>query len=128
MPATNETEHLHDGGASAAISTAVVHLLREFTGRGPTKAKTYINNDMVTVVLQDILTKGERSLVSDGHNGDVLNTRHLYQQTMRTDLIATVERLTSRSVMAFMSSNHIDPDMAVETFILSPVVAPVEEA
>jgi uncharacterized protein YbcI len=129
MPATtNETEYQHDGGATAAISTAVVHLLREYTGRGPTKAKTYINQDMVTVVLQDILTKGERSLVGDGKHDAVLNTRHLYQQTMRVSLVETVERLTGRPVVAFMSSNHIDPDIAVETFMLAPVVRAAEEA
>src|SRR3954447_2539963 len=129
MPATHgETEHQHDGGASAAISTAVVHLLREYTGRGPTKAKTYVNPDMVTVVLQDILTKGERSLVSDGKRDSVLSTRHLYQETMQTAMVETVEQVTGRSVVAFMSANHIDPDVAVETFMLAPVVAPVEEA
>jgi uncharacterized protein YbcI len=129
MPATHsETEHQHDGGASAAISTAVVHLLREYTGRGPTKAKTFVNPDMVTVVLQDILTKGERSLVGDGKQDTVLNTRQLYQQTMRTALVEVVERLTGRPVVAFMSANHIDPDMAVETFMLAPVVRAAEDA
>jgi uncharacterized protein YbcI len=105
-----------------------VHLLREYTGRGPTKAKTYLNHDMVTVVLQDTLTKGERSLVTGGRGDSVLNTRHLYQQTMRDSLVETVERLTNREVLAFMSANHIEPDMAVETFVLVPVVAPPEEA
>ena len=119
MPATDEANH-QDGGSSAAISTAVVHLLREYTGRGPTKAKTYINDDMIAVVLQDTLTKGELSLVSDGHEDAVLTTRQLYQRTMAGDLVEAVQRLSGRSVRAFMSSNHIDPDMAVETFMLAP--------
>ena len=127
MPATQENTK-HDGGTNAAISTAVVHLLREYTGRGPTKAKTYLNPDLVTVVLQDILTKGENSLVGDGRVDAVLSTRHLYQQTMRTDLVETVERITGRTVIAFMSSNHVAPDMAVETFVLEPVVTPAEGA
>jgi uncharacterized protein YbcI len=127
MPATDETNH-HDGGASSAISTAVVHLLREYTGRGPTKAKTYINHDMISVVLQDILTKGERSLVSDGRTEAVIRTRQLYQETMRDDLVETVERISGRTVSAFMSANHIDPDMAVETFMLSPVATTAEPA
>jgi len=127
MPATPETEH-QTGGASADISTAVVHLLREYTGRGPTKAKTYISPDLVTVVLQDILTKGERSLVADGQSVNVLHTRQLFQQTMKVDLVETVERITGRSVAAFLSSNHIDPDVAVETFVLAPVAPPVHVA
>lgn len=127
MPAAQETE-THNGGASAAISTAVVHLLREYTGRGPTKAKTYITSDLITVVLQDILTKGERSLVNDGRNDAVLHTRQLYQQTMRRDLVETIERITERKVAAFLSANHIDPDVAVESFVLMPVAALSEAA
>lgn len=101
--------------------------MREFTGRGPTKAKTYINHDMVTVVLQDVLTKGEHSLVGDGLAGNVLHTRQLYQHTMRHELTASVEHLTGRAVIAFMSANHIDPDMAVETFVLAPLAESGEE-
>jgi uncharacterized protein YbcI len=127
MPATDDTTH-QNGGASSAISTAVVHLLREYTGRGPTKAKTYINNDMISVVLQDLLTKGERSLVGDGRADAVLRTRLLYQETMRDELVETVERISGRTVSAFMSANHIDPDVAVETFMLAPAATTTEEA
>src|SRR4051794_14450719 len=127
MPATNETG-TQNGGASSAVSTAVVHLLREYTGRGPTKAKTYIHQDLVTVVLQDTLTKGERSLVGDGKTEAVLGTRQLYQETMRISLVETVERITGRTVAAFLSANHIEPDVAVETFLLEPVAIAVEDA
>jgi uncharacterized protein YbcI len=102
------------------VSTAVVHLLREHTGRGPTRAKTYINQDLLTVVLQDTLTRGERSLVEAGRAGDVLHTRHVFQQTMRDDLVDAVERLTGRKVAAFLSANHIAPDLAIESFMLDP--------
>ena len=36
-------------------------------------------------------------------------------------MIAAVERLSGRSVYAFLSDNHIDPDIAVETFVLAPL-------
>jgi uncharacterized protein YbcI len=122
MPATPDSIQRDEriGGLSAAISTATVHLLREYTGRGPTRAKTYLNHDLITVVLQDTLTKGERSLVNGGRERDVLHTRRLFQETMRGDLVAAVERLSGRSVTAFMSANHIDPDMAIESFVLEP--------
>ena len=98
----------------------MVHLLGEYTGRGPTRARTNIDRDAITVLLHDTLTKGERKLVSDGHSAVVLDTRGLFQQMMRTELVAAVEELTGRTVAAFMSANHIDPDMAVETFVLAP--------
>jgi len=108
------------GTVTSAISNAVVRLLAEYTGRGPTKARTYMHDDYVAVVLQDTMTKGERSLVRDGKVDLVLDTRKAYQNTMRADLIAAVERLTGRTVLAFLSDNHVDPDIAVESFVLAP--------
>jgi uncharacterized protein YbcI len=104
----------------AMISTAAVQVLREYTGRGPTKAKTLINEDIVTVVLADTLTSGERKLVESGHSDRVIDLRHEYQLVMRDDLVGIVERQLDRKVIAFMSQNHIDPDLAVEVFVLEP--------
>ena len=95
-------------------------MLGEYTGRGPTRARAYVNRDVVTVVLHDTLTKPERRLVSDGRAGTVLETRGHFQVMMRAELVASVEELTGRTVAAFMSSNHIDPDVGVETFVLEP--------
>jgi uncharacterized protein YbcI len=108
------------GSASAAISNAVVRLLAEYTGRGPTKAKTTINNDLVAVLLQDTMTKAEKTLAATGQSQFVLDMRHRFQMTMREDLTAAVEMILERKVVAFMSDNHIDPDMAVELFVLEP--------
>jgi len=120
MTASQTTEHPAGGVTASAISNGVVRLLREYTGRGPTRARTYLNDDLVTVVLEDTLTKGERSLVADGETDLVLQARHAYQRTMRTDLIAVVEEATGRKVRAFLSDNHIEPDVAVESFVLEP--------
>jgi uncharacterized protein YbcI len=107
-------------GPSSMISTATVQLLHKYTGRGPTKAKTLINDDVVTVLLADTLTKGERTLVETGHADRVLSLRYDFQLAMRDDLIRLVERQLDRNVIAFMSQNHIDPDLAVEVFVLQP--------
>ena len=81
-----------DTAPSAMISTAAVQLLHENTGRGPTKAKTLINDNLVTIVLADTLTKGERKLVENGHSERVIELRHDYQLVMRDELVALVER------------------------------------
>src|SRR5947209_7530220 len=104
-------EHANGGQLAGRISNAVVHVLGEYTGRGPTKARTYVNTDAVTVVVEDALTKPERRLVSDGNAPVVLQTRAVFQQMMRRDLVASVENLTGRKVKAFMSANHVDPDV-----------------
>ena len=107
-------EDITDGELSAALSNAIVALMAEYTGRGPTQSKTYVNENLITCIMHDSLSKGERSLVLDGKEDAVLEMRRTYQETMRPELIAIVERLTGRKVAAFMSANHVDPDVAVE--------------
>jgi uncharacterized protein YbcI len=120
MPATSNDGFSRDGQGevSAAISTAVVHVFAEHTGRGPTKARTTIDGTMVVVLLHDGMTKAERSLVDTGKEAEVLHLRRSFQETMRDDLVAVVERLTATRVNAFMSANHIEPDTAAEIFLL----------
>ena len=96
--------HPEGGALNAAISEAVVRLMADTTGRGPTKARTTVDRDLIVVMLQNTLTSGERA----------------YQDAMRADCIAAIEDLAGRTVIAFMSANHIDPDLAAEVFVLEP--------
>ena len=114
-----QTEPSITGSKAAAISNHVVRTMSEYTGRGPTKARTHINEDVVTVLLQDTLTKGERSLVGEDLDELVLTMRKAFQSTMRHDLVSGVEEILGRTVVAFLSDNHIDPDVAVEVFVLA---------
>jgi uncharacterized protein YbcI len=109
-----------DGRLALAISNAVVRALASTTGRGPTKARTTFGDNAVFVVLQDTLTKGEQSLVGAGESDAVLDLRRLWQGVMRDSCSREVEQLTGRKVIGFMSDNYIDPDIAVEVFILEP--------
>jgi uncharacterized protein YbcI len=124
MPATSSDGSSGDdqGRVAAAISTAVVHVFSEHTGRGPTRARTTIDGTTVVVILQDSMTKAERSLVEAGKDAEVLQLRRSFQETMRDDLVAVIERLTASRVNAFMSANHIAPDMAAEIFLLDSKV------
>ena len=108
------------GEQASTISRRAVQLLLDYTGRGPTKAKTLFNHDIVVIVLEDALTKGERKLAELGKTAHVLETRREYQEAMRPDLIELVESVTDRKVNAFMSANHVDPDAAAEVFLLEP--------
>jgi uncharacterized protein YbcI len=106
------------GATAAEISNAVVQILHEYTGRGPTKAKTEIGANVVSVLLADTLTRPEQRLVDDGKERVVLAVRREYQETMRERLTGAVQDITGRKVVAFMSQNHIDPDLAIENFVL----------
>jgi uncharacterized protein YbcI len=115
----------NDGNGSARptplsldISRAIVRLLSEYTGRGPTKARTTINGTLVVCLVEDTLTKGERVLVEKGQLEVVLHIRRSYQDAMSQEATAVVEQLTGRRVMAFMSANHAAPDYGAEIFVL----------
>jgi uncharacterized protein YbcI len=110
-----------DGELAAKISNTVVGALARTTGRGPTKAKTTLGDNGVFVVLQDTLTRGEQTLADAGEHEAVLDLRHRWQMVMKRDVSREIEQLTGRKVIGFMSDNHIDPDLAVEVFVLEPV-------
>jgi uncharacterized protein YbcI len=112
-----------DGQLAAAISTTVVRALARTTGRGPTKARTTFGDDGVFVVLQESLTVGEQTLTDAGEGKAVLDLRRRWQRVMQADVSREIEDLTGRKVIGFMSDNHIDPDLAVEVFVLEPLAA-----
>ena len=125
-----ESDSLKAGSVSAAISKAVVALLGQYTGRGPTKARTYINEDLILVVLYDTLSTEERDIVGNGGAELVLSTRQAFQGAMKSEVTAIVERLSGRSISACMSHNHhLGPDIVVEAFVLAPRTngAPVDK-
>ncbi len=108
------------GMLAVAISNAMVQLLHSYTGRGPVRARTTIGEDLIVCVMGATLTKAELSLVQDGKHEVVLHGRRAFQDTIRADAEDVVYELTGRRVSAFMSTNHIDPDLAVEIFVLEP--------
>ncbi len=109
------------GLLGAEISNALVAMLHRYTGRGPTRARTTIANNVIVCVMGQTLTKGEQMLAQGGKHEIVLNGRRAYQDTMKTEAVERVQELSGRKVIAFMSTNHIEPDLAVEIFILEPL-------
>jgi uncharacterized protein YbcI len=80
-----------------------------------------VSRDLVSVVLEDTLTKAERSLVTRGQETVVVDMRRALQGAMRDALVEAVESLTERRVIAFLSDQQADPDFAIEAFVLEPV-------
>lgn len=105
-------------GLHSAINDLVVRALQEYTGRGAMRARTVMGADTVMVLLEDTLTRGERTLLDHGRTDEVLALRRTFQEVMGGELRAGVEALTGRRVVAFMSANHVEPDLAAEIFVL----------
>jgi uncharacterized protein YbcI len=119
MSTETETKRPSDGTLPSAISTAIVMLMREYTGRGPMKAQTTIRGNVVLVMLEQTLTKGEQVLVKKGRSENVLALRREYQEAMREESSDKIAELTGQPVTAMMSANHLSPDLAAEIYILA---------
>jgi uncharacterized protein YbcI len=129
MALSPDQNTVHPGPATgpvlAELSRRVVHILREGSGRGPTKCRSYwAGEDIILVVLGDLYTSTERMLVREGREDAVLMQRHALQEVLKKQMIAAVEELTQRKVVAFMSANHSEPDVSAELFILQSVGDP----
>ncbi|MFN8113239.1 MAG: DUF2294 domain-containing protein [Solirubrobacterales bacterium] len=100
------------------ISRGMVGLFKEFVGRGPTDAHTFINDGLVTVLLRDTLTVAEKTLAEGERAALVREVRRGFQGAMREKAIKLVQEQTGCRVEAFLSDNSVFPDYAVEVFVL----------
>jgi uncharacterized protein YbcI len=118
MAGTSGTEERTPGSLSAAISNHIVRLFAEYTGRGPTKARTTIRDNVVVCIAEDNMTKAERRLAAEGEGELVVTVRRKFQSTMRDDLVSGIELLTGRKVVSFLSDHDDATDTAAEVFVL----------
>jgi uncharacterized protein YbcI len=109
-----------NGAVAADISNAVVRLVREHFGRGPTQAKTIVHDDVVVTVMRGGYTHAEKTLYQAGKGDVVEEGRRAMQDVFQREMTAAVESLTGRDVEAFLSANHYEPDVTVEMFLLLP--------
>jgi uncharacterized protein YbcI len=115
---------LAGGQLLAAISTSIVGILREHYGRGPMKAKTYALDDIIVVVMRGSgFTALEQTIMDNGEPDRVVDLRHEFQGMMAKRYTDTIEQLTGRKVLAFLSQAHIEPDITMEIFFVN---APLE--
>lgn len=108
------------GDILTAISDGIVALLKEFYGRGPTRAKSYYEDDLVVCVLRGGFTRVEQTLLDGGRGGAVIQQRMEFQDLMRERFTAVIEDATGKKVIGFMSGNQQDPDITCEVFVLAP--------
>ena len=106
------------GEMLAAISTRIVGLLREHYGRGPSRAKTYAMDDCIVCVMRNGFTAHERTIVDSGEPGRVIEMRQDFQRLMERQYRETIESITGRQVVAFLSQAHLEPDITLEIFFL----------
>jgi uncharacterized protein YbcI len=115
------------GQLAAAISNAVVGIHSKHYGKGPTKAKTYLIDDTVVCVMQDVFTTVERTLIDAGKGELVREVRTTFQYALRDEFIDTIHEIVGRRPRAFVSQIDCDADIAVEFFMLEDGVMDVTQ-
>jgi uncharacterized protein YbcI len=106
--------------SEAEISRGMVSIYKDVMGRGPTKARTTIADNIVVTVLEDSLTKGERTLAAQDREEAVRELRRTLQSAMSSEITKLVETTLHREVVCFLSDHSPDPDYAVEVLLLAP--------
>ena len=115
-PAASGTP-LAGGHLLAAISTSIVGILRDHYGRGP--AKTYALDDIIVVVMRGSgFTPLEQTIMDSGEPDRVSAMREDFQRVMAARYEQTIEELTGRKVLAFLSQAHVEPDITMEIFFV----------
>jgi len=118
-PAPSGEGRLSGGKLLAAISNHIVAILREHYGRGPLKAKTYALDDIIVVVMRGAgFTALEQTMMNSGRPERVVEMRHDFQRMVIQRFTDTIEQLTGRKVLAFLSQAHVEPDLTVEMFFI----------
>jgi uncharacterized protein YbcI len=117
----------HQDPTRAKISRSVVSLLKEFYGRGPVNAKTYCTGDVVLVMLAGGFSVAEATLLAAGQGKAVTDQRTVFQEAMRERFNESIEEITGRRVISFMSANDQQSDMAAQIFVLEPLPDADEE-
>ena len=102
-----------------------MRLQAEYYGKGPTKAKTYIVEDLVVVVLEETFTRAEKTLAERGEREAIEQVRRRFQQQMADKFTNVVEQATGRKVRVFMSETNVEHDVSVEMFLLADDPTPM---
>lgn len=117
-----QDQRVHGSQVLLALSDSLVKMFREFLGKGPERCKTYwAGSDMLVILLGGGYTVAEQTLYEAGKGAAVQESRFALQQTLAQMMQDTVEDITGREVVAFMSASHQDPDLSAEVFVLKPM-------
>jgi uncharacterized protein YbcI len=116
-----EHEHrLTAGELQAALSNAIVRVMRDFYGKGAARSRTSIFDEYVFVILEDVLTTAEMTLRNGGAGELVRKVRMRFEDVMTATFVGEVERLTGRTVVAYHSQVVLEPPSCFEIFVLDP--------
>ncbi len=130
LPRLQTAGELEDSGVALAptpdrkesvrgrIAHAMVGMKKDYYGKGPTKAKAFINDEYIFVVMHGGLTRNEEVLLAAGEHDLVRSYRLRFQEAMTDTTVAAIEEIVGRKVLTYHSQMLFDPERAIEIFVL----------
>ena len=100
------------------VSNAIVGWFKERAGRGPTHTKAYLADDHVLVLLANVQTTVERTLVEHGQSELVDQLRRTIRNAYRDELCALVSAKVGRPVATMLSDHDPNTDSSALVFLL----------
>jgi uncharacterized protein YbcI len=117
---TGDGKKLSGGPLNAAIANEIGKLIADFTGRGATRSRAFVDQDVVVCLLEDGATRAEINLVAAGKAELVRQQRDALQRAQEAELVEAIERLTGRTVRTFISGSSTHGESSSEIFVLDP--------
>jgi uncharacterized protein YbcI len=119
-----ESTRTEDGSVLQRISTEMVRTMKQYYGKGPVSAKSYLVDDLLFVVMREGITQAEQTMLDAGRAGMVRNFRQEFENEMAEVLTRMVERVTGRRVVTYQSQVLFDPNMTIEIFVFDDGATP----
>jgi uncharacterized protein YbcI len=117
-----ETPHDDDpspgGGMRGAISRAMVSIMKQYYGKGPTNARTFFNERYIFCVMEGGLTRSDETLLAAGDEALVRSYRLRFESAITPVITRAVADITGQAVVGYHSQVIYDPPHVIEIFIL----------
>jgi uncharacterized protein YbcI len=114
------------GSLLSRISTEMVQAMKHYYGKGPVRAKSYMLDDLLFVVMRDGMTQSEQTMLDAGREESVRQFRQDFENEMTERLTTMIEQLTGRRVINYQSQVLFDPNMIIEIFVFAEPAGPQE--
>ena len=122
-PSRNRPEDGRAYSPTVTISNHMVRLLARYVGRGPTKARTTLANNLVVVTFGETMTRAEENLVAAGEGEAVASMRRVFKATMRNEAVGIIEETLARPVIAYLADIDTTANIALIAFVLAPLAS-----
>ncbi|MBA3746456.1 MAG: DUF2294 domain-containing protein [Solirubrobacterales bacterium] len=99
------------------LSNAMVKAQKQYFGKGPLRAKSYLVDDLLFIVMRGGMTRAEETMLDFDQADMVRDFRQTFENEMTERLTTMIEDITGRKVLTYQSQILFDPNLVIEIFV-----------